>query len=73
MDIFYLDYGQSECVSLDRICNSTPGDILSRRAMAQYITLEGVSPVSINMHTVQLISAKILIINLPMMSFRCMA
>lgn len=46
VDIFYLDYGQSECVSLDRVCNSTPGDILSRRAMAQYITLEGVQPVS---------------------------
>lgn len=46
IDVFYLDYGQSECVSLDRICHSTPGDILSRRAMAQYATLEGVQPVS---------------------------
>ena len=46
VDIFYLDYGQSECVPLNRLCNSTPGDILSRRAMAQYITLEGVQPVS---------------------------
>ena len=46
VDIFYLDYGQSECVALDRICRSTPGDVLSRRTMAQYITLEGVQPVS---------------------------
>lgn len=46
IDVFYLDYGQSECVSLDRICHSTPGDILSRRAMAQYATLEGVQSVS---------------------------
>lgn len=46
VDVFYLDYGQSEFVSLDRICHSTPDDILSRRAMAQYATLEGVQPVS---------------------------
>lgn len=46
VDVFYLDYGQSECVSLDRLCNSTPGDIMSRPPLAQYITLEGVKPVS---------------------------
>ena len=46
VDVIYLDYGQSECVSLNRLCNSTPGDILSRQAMAQYINLEGVRPVS---------------------------
>lgn len=48
VDVIYLDYGQSECVSLNRLCNSTPGDILSRQAMAQYINLEGVRPVGEN-------------------------
>jgi len=46
IDVFYLDYGQPECVTLDRLCNSTPGDIASRPALARYITLEGVKPVS---------------------------
>ena len=47
VDVFYLDYGQPECVTLDRLCNSTPGDIASRPALARYITLEGVKPVSV--------------------------
>lgn len=45
VDVFYLDYGQPECVTLDRLCKSTPGDIASRPALARYITLEGVKPV----------------------------
>lgn len=46
VDVIYLDYGQSECVPLNRLCSSTPGDIMSRRPMAQYVNLEGVHPVS---------------------------
>jgi len=48
IDVFYVDYGQPECVTLDRLCNSTPGDIASRPALARYITLEGVKPVSVD-------------------------
>lgn len=46
VDVIYLDYGQSECVPLNRLCSSSPGDIMSRRPMAQYVNLEGVHPVS---------------------------
>lgn len=53
VDVFYLDYGQPECVTLDRLCNSTPGDIASRPALARYITLEGVKPVSVRCNSSQ--------------------
>ena len=53
VDVFYLDYGQPECVTLDRLCNSTPGDIASRPALARYITLAGVKPVSVKYNSSQ--------------------
>ena len=46
LDVFYLDYGQSECVPLDRVCHPSPSDIMSRPVVARYITLDGVKPVS---------------------------
>ena len=48
VDVFYLDYGQVECVPSERLCSSTPSDFMSRPALAQYITLEGVQPASRN-------------------------
>lgn len=54
VDVIYLDYGQSECVPLNKLCSSTPGDIMSRRPMAQYVNLEGVHPVSQTTFVIQL-------------------
>ena len=59
VDVFYLDYGQPECVTLDRLCKSTPGDIASRPALARYITLEGVKPVSVRSDVILVVKLRI--------------
>ncbi|XP_031570400.1 uncharacterized protein LOC116304762 [Actinia tenebrosa] len=44
VDVFFLDFGEAECIPLDMLCSSVPGDITSWPPQALYCTLEGVQP-----------------------------
>ena len=46
VDVFYLDSGTVESLSVDNLCSNTPGDITAYTPQAQYCTLGDVRPVS---------------------------